>query len=64
MGASNCSSELLEDGSYETDVERTYRILGIFPRKKIIIAKVDSETGEIVSIRKPWWGFLAFKSKE
>lgn len=60
----NCSIELKEDGTYEMNVENKYRILGIFPKKIVIITKVDSETGEMIVIKRPWWRFLAFKSKE
>lgn len=61
---SECNITLNEDGTYEMNVERTYRIIWIFPRKIVEVTKVDSETGEIIVIKRPWWRFLAAKSKE
>ncbi len=50
---SNCNITLKDDGSYEMDVGQTYRIIGIFPRKIVSVAKIDSGTGEILMIKKP-----------
>lgn len=60
----DCNITLKDDGSYEMNVERTYRIIWIFPRKIVEVTKVDSETGEIIIIKRPWWRFLAAKNKE
>jgi len=61
---SECEIELKEDGSYEMTIERKYRILGIFPKKITEVSEVDSETGEIIILERPWWRFLAFGSEE
>ncbi len=60
----NCTIELKNDGTYLMNIEGIYRILGLFPKKAIIVTKTDSETGEIIVIKKPWWKFLAVKSKK
>jgi hypothetical protein len=59
--SNNCTLTLKEVGNgnqtkvvYETQVERHYRILGIFAAKAQTKAEVDAETGA-VSINKPWW---------
>ena len=60
----DCQIELKEDGSYEMNINRTYRILGIIPTRITEVAEVNSETGEITQVKRPWWKFLAFKSSE
>lgn len=61
-----CEIELKETGRgenaravYEVEVEKDARIFGFMKTKMDIEADVDVETGAIVSIRKPWWAFLA-----
>ncbi|MFH1592167.1 MAG: hypothetical protein ABIB47_02245 [Candidatus Woesearchaeota archaeon] len=44
---------------YEFKAKKQGRFLGLFKIKGDVIANVDSETGEIVSTKKPWWAFLA-----
>lgn len=36
------------------------RILFIFPVSLEIETKVNAETGKIISVKKPWWSFLAW----
>ena len=66
----NCTIVLKEVGSgedkkvsYEVQIERHSRILGIFQKKMQVRADVDAETGE-VSTHKPWWAFLAREPEE
>jgi uncharacterized membrane protein YkoI len=40
--------------------EKFSRILAIFPVKLKIETKVSAETGEVLSVEKPWWSFLAW----
>lgn len=63
----NCTIELKEVGQgnqtkvvYETQVERHYKILGIFQAKAENKADVDAETGD-VSVNEPWWASLSTK---
>ena len=62
----NCSVELKEVSSregkraaYEVKTEKKSRVLFIFPAKMAVQAQVDSETGDLISSKKPWWVFLA-----
>ena len=43
---------------YHAKAEKHGKMLGLFKIKGEIIAEVDSETGEINKIKKPWWAFL------
>ena len=68
---SNCSIELKEVGkgddtkpAYELQAQRHFRILGLFRTKAQVKAQVDAETGKIVSVKKPWWAFLAYEGEE
>ena len=71
----NCTIELKEVGkknqtgeerrlAYEVQAERHMRILGLFKTKAQVKAEIDAETGEIISVKKPWWAFLALESEE
>jgi len=45
---------------YSVRGKKNARILFIIPVTVKIETKVDAETGEIVSIKKPWWNILAW----
>jgi hypothetical protein len=45
---------------YHIRGEREGRVLGIFKMKAKVEAEIDSETGEFLSEKTPWWGFLLF----
>jgi len=67
----NCTIQLKEVGqgnetrlAYELQIERHSRILGIFEAKMQVRAEVDAETGEVISVGKPWWAFLATQPEE
>lgn len=51
--------ELEEDGEYEVRTRKEARFLGLFKVKERMRLKVDPTTGEVLSERAPWWGFLA-----
>lgn len=51
--------ELNDDGTYEYQAENRARLFFIFSVKEKIRARVNSETGEVERIQKPWWAFLA-----
>lgn len=62
----NCTVELKEVGrgnntrvAYEVEAEKNARVLGIFKGKMKVRAYVDAETGEVISVNRPWWAFLA-----
>lgn len=62
----NCSIQLKETGKgnktraiYEVRARKKAKVLGIFNANMDVEAEVDSETGEVVRSRKPWWAFLA-----
>ncbi len=67
----SCHIELKEVGSknqsrvvYEIRAKKRVKILGLFRKSVQFKAEVDAEKGDILSIKKPWWMFLASESKE
>lgn len=65
--SNNCTIELKEVGqgnetrlNYELQAERYFRILGIFQAKAKVRAEINAENGD-VSVKNPWWAFLATK---
>jgi len=56
---SNYNITLQEDGNYVMNINGEYRVLWIFPKKTIVVTKVNSETGEVTVLKKPWWKFRA-----
>lgn len=66
--SNNCSIELKEVGignktriAYEVSAQEDSRVLLLFKNKMKFVAQVDGETGEIISVKRPWWAFLAGK---
>lgn len=62
----NCTIVLKETGrgddvrvSYEMKAEKKMKVLGLFRAKANVVANVDAETGEVISVKRPWWAFLA-----
>ncbi|MFW6283236.1 MAG: hypothetical protein ACOC1P_04265 [Minisyncoccales bacterium] len=58
----NCSIEMKEISSngetratYEIEVEKPYRFLGIIKSNADVKVNVDTETGAIVDVNRPWW---------
>ena len=45
---------------YEIKAEKPIKIVAIFPATMKIKTKVDARTGDIISVKKPWWSFLAW----
>jgi len=67
----NCKIELKETGkgdnakaTYEIQIERHSRILGIFQAKMQINTQVNAENGNVEKVNKPWWAFLAVEPAE
>lgn len=67
----NCTIELKEirkdakaRAVYDVQLERHSKILGIFKKKMQVGVEIDSENGEIIKVRKPWWAFLATEPEE
>jgi len=67
----NCTLELKEVGEgnetrlgYEMKAERNSRVLGLFRKRMQVESQVDAETGELISVKKPWWAFLASEAEE
>ena len=65
----NCTIELKDVGqrnetrnAYEMQVQRHYKLLGLFKAKAENKAQIDAETGEVIQTKKPWWAFLASES--
>lgn len=49
---------------YSVETEKEARALWIFKTKMRVKGEVDSETGEVIRIAKPWWAFLANERNE
>jgi hypothetical protein len=67
----NCTITLKEVGTgnqtraaYEVQIERHARILGLFQTKMQLRSQIDAENGELISIGRPWWSFLATETEE
>lgn len=45
--------------AYEVSAEKEGKIFGLFNAKGKVSAMVDAETGDVISVKKPWWAFLA-----
>jgi hypothetical protein len=50
---------LNEDGYYYFRAHKKARLFWIVPVKERYHSQIDSETGEVIHVRKAWWGFLA-----
>jgi hypothetical protein len=53
-----------EDGYYRVQSKKRARLFLLIPVKEKVRTQINAETGEIVRIRNPWWGFLAKDLKE
>ena len=51
--------ELDENGMYRVKTKKKARLFYLVPVREKVRVQVDPETGEIIKIRNPWWGFLA-----
>lgn len=67
----NCTIELKEVGSgektqlaYELQTQRKAKFLGLFGTEMQVKAQVSAENGEVISVNKPWWAFLASEPEE
>jgi hypothetical protein len=67
----NCSIILKEVGKdnetkpvYEMNAKKEGKFLGLFKLKMKVKAEVDSDTGNVTSVKKPWWAFLVREEKE
>lgn len=48
-----------DDGYYRVQSKKKARLFYLFPVREQVKTQIDAETGEIIKIRNPWWGFLA-----
>ena len=67
----NCIVELKEVGignktrlAYAIEMEKSSKLFLIFKNKMIVKAQIDAETGEVISVKKPWWAFMAREEKD
>ena len=44
---------------YEIQVQRHYKLFGLFKTKAENKIQVDAENGNVTQIKKPWWAFMA-----
>ena len=62
----NCSIELKEVGqgeevkaAYEVKAQKRYKVFGLFKARSQVQMRIDAETGEEISVDKPWWSVFA-----
>ena len=55
----NQTIELDEEGIYRIQGKKKARLFFIFPVRERVRMQIDSETGQVIKVRNPWWGFLA-----
>lgn len=55
----NENISLDENGTYRYQVEKRARLFFLFSVKEKVEAKINSETGEVLELKNPWWSFLA-----
>ena len=67
----NCTIQLKAVGkgnetraAYEVQVQRHFKLLGMFRLKAQERAQIDAENGEVIVVKKPWWAFLASETPE
>ena len=53
-----------EEGYYRVQSKKKARLFLLVPVREKVRTQIDAETGEIIKIRNPWWGFLANDIKE
>jgi len=49
---------------YEIQIQRHYKLLGLFKAKAENKAQVDAESGNVIQTKKPWWAFLASEQED
>lgn len=61
-----CDIELKEVGRnedvkvvYEVEAKKNAKLLGFIKTKMEVDVEVNAETGEVVSVKRPWWSFMA-----
>lgn len=57
--ATSYNMTLKEDGSYEMTIDGKYNVLWLFPKKTMVVTGINSETGEVIVLKKPFWKFRA-----
>jgi hypothetical protein len=64
--SNNCTIELKEVGNgnqtraaYEIKAEKEVKVLGFIKTRMKVSAQVDAESGNVTSMKKPKWAFLA-----
>ena len=67
---SNCTVELVEikangenRAAYKVTTYKKSKMFGIFRTNMDVSANIDIQTGEVISVKKPWWTFLSVESK-
>ena len=63
--SNNCTIELKEVGEgnqtraiYEVKARKKVKILGIFDAEMDVEAEIETENGEVIAERRPWWAFF------
>lgn len=64
--SNNCSIVLKEVGSgnstklaYQMNANVTARVFGLFRARAKVQTQIDSQTGQVILKKRPWWSFLA-----
>ena len=64
QGGEEYNITLDEDGMYQVQTKKKAKLFYLFPVREKTQLELSSESGEIIRIRNPWWGFLAKDTKE
>jgi len=67
----DCTIQLKEVGkgnqtraAYEIQIQRHFKLLGMFRIKAQERIQIDAENGEVIQVKKPWWASLASEPEE
>lgn len=60
----NLEVELTNEGFYEVQGKKKAKLFFLFSVSEKINAELNAETGQIININSPWWGFLSKDKKE
>jgi hypothetical protein len=53
--------ELKDTGKpiYEVSGKKQVKLFGLFKKEMLIKSEIDGNTGEVISVKKPWWNFFS-----
>jgi len=55
----SCNMTFDKDGNYEVQTKQRAKLFGFIKIQERLRVQVNSETGEIIKTKRPWWSFLS-----